>query len=307
MPKVSVVIPTHNRAELLPLAVRSVLEQTFQDFEIIIVDDASKDNTKEVVQGFKDDRIKFLHRDTCGGDAVARNLGIAISKGEYIALLDDDDQWAPEKLEQQVNIFLNSLPNVGAVYTGRVNIDGKTGEMLDVILAKKKGFLFDEFLNHFFITTSSVMLRKECFNKVGLFDENIPYNSDFDMWIRVSKDFQFGCIEEPLTRYFIHQKTLSSNFDLVIKGKEKILEKYAQWYVKHPKSFSREFLEIGILYCLNGNPEEGRKAYLRAVLLDPFRIKPYLILVLSSLGTNVFRKVTKLWNVLPKLSSLSQR
>ena len=101
MPKVSVVIPTHNQAKLLPLAVGTVLEQTFPNFEIIIVDDASTDNTKEMVQGFKDTRIKFLHRDIRGGDAVARNLGILNSKGEYIAVMDDDDEWAPEKLEQK--------------------------------------------------------------------------------------------------------------------------------------------------------------------------------------------------------------
>lgn len=296
MPKVSVIIPTHNRAKILPLTVKSVLHQTFQDFEIIIVDDASQDNTKEVVRGFGDNRIKYFRRDMSGGDAVARNLGIVNSEGEYLAFLDDDDEWFPKKLQRQVTLIESSQPVVGGVYTGRVNIDGTNGKILSTTLGDKRGNLFTEFLgNGLNITTSSVMVRKECFQQVGLFDENIPYNSDFDMWVRISKNFQFECIEEPLTKYYIHAKKLSTNFDLVIKGKEMVIEKYKPWLTLHPKSLSKKCLNIGILHCLNGNLEEGRKAFLRTISLDPLRIKPYCIFFLSFLGTNLFRKVTKLW------------
>jgi glycosyltransferase involved in cell wall biosynthesis len=299
MPKVSVIIPTHNRAKILPLAVKSVLHQTFQDFEIIIVDDASQDNTEEVIRGFRDNRIKYFRREMSGGDAVARNLGIVNSEGEYLAFLDDDDEWFPKKLQRQVTLIESSQPVVGGVYTGQVNIDGTNGKILSIRLGDKKGNLFNELLGGFRFSTSSVMVKKECFHQIGLFDENIPYNSDFDMWVRISKNFQFECIEEPLTKYYIHATKLSTNFDLVIKGQEMVGEKYKHWYKLNPKSYSRKYLEIGILYCLNGHSRKGRRAYLKSITLSPFWMKPYLIFFLSCLGTNIFRKVNEIRNSRP--------
>lgn len=299
MPKVSVIIPTHNRAKILHLAVKSVLHQTFQDFEIIIVDDASQDNTEEVIRGFRDNRIKYFRREMSGGDAVARNLGIVNSEGEYIAFLDDDDEWFPKKLQRQVTLIESSQPVVGGVYTGRVNIDGTNGKILSIRLGDKKGNLFNELLGGFRFSTSSVMVRKECFHQIGLFDENIPYNSDFDMWVRISKNFQFECIEEPLTKYYIHATKLSTNFDLVIKGQKMVVEKYKHWYKLNPKSYSRKYLEIGILSCLNGHSRMGRKAFLKSIAPSPFWMKPYLIFFLSCLGTNIFRKVNEIRNSRP--------
>src|SRR5215475_868787 len=117
MPKVSVIIPTHNRAEFLRSAITSVLNQTFQDFEIIIIDDASKDHTQEVIANFNDARIKVIYNQVSKGAAGARNIGIMNSSSEYTAFLDDDDEWLPEKLQIQ-NCFLDDSPSeVGGVYT----------------------------------------------------------------------------------------------------------------------------------------------------------------------------------------------
>src|SRR4030095_982853 len=102
MPKVSVIIPTHNRAEFLRSAITSILNQTFQDFEIIIIDDASKDHTREIIAHFNDARIKVIHNQVSEGAAGARNIGIRNSTCEYIAFLDDDDEWLPEKLQMQI-------------------------------------------------------------------------------------------------------------------------------------------------------------------------------------------------------------
>lgn len=299
MPKVSVIIPTHNRAKILHLAVKCVLHQTFQDFEIIIVDDASQDNTEEVIRGFRDNRIKYFRREMSGGDAVARNLGIVNSEGEYIAFLDDDDEWFPDKLQRQVVILDHSPKEVGGVYTGQVKVDGTNGKILSIRLGDKKGNLFNELLGGFRFSTSSVMVKKECFHQIGLFDENHPYSSDFDMWVRISKNFQFECIEEPLTKYYIHATRLSTNFDLVIKGNEMVVEKYKHWLKLNPKSYSRKYLEIGILSCLNGHSRKGRKASLKSITLSPFWMKPYLIFFLSCLGTNIFRKVNEIRNSRP--------
>src|SRR5262245_46961170 len=112
MPKVSVIIPTHNRADFLRDAIFSVLNQTFQDFEIIVVDDASTDNTSEVIGAFNDERIRYLRHDTNKGGSAARNTGILNSQCDYIAFLDDDDQWLPEKLAKQVDTLIASPPDV---------------------------------------------------------------------------------------------------------------------------------------------------------------------------------------------------
>ncbi len=296
MPKISVLIPTHNRATLLPLAIDSVFQQTFQDFEIIIVDDASTDNTADVVSRFRDERVKFIHRDVSGGDAVARNLGLANCQGQYIALLDDDDEWFPEKLEQQINIFRNSGSDIGGVYTGVQYIDGASGSKLyEVIPKEKKGFSND-MLDKNTITTSSLMFKKECIDRVGLFDETFPCASDHDMWIRIAEKFQYKCIPRPLTKYRLHGVRLSLKYDLVNEGKEKVLKKHEQRFKENPKFLSNQYLDIGILYCLTGKTQKGRQAIRRAIRLVPFRLKPYLIFGLSYLGTNLFRKVTEMNN-----------
>ena len=153
---------------------------------------------------------------------------------------------------------MSSPPEVGGVYTGLMKIDSDNGRVLEVELAEKKGDLYNEFLDHVSLTTSTVMVRKSCINQIGLFDENIPYCSDFEMWVRIASKFQFECIEDPLAKYHIHQKKLSTNFDLVIKGREILLEKYEQWFKMNPKSYSKKYLEIGILYCLNGKLQNGK-------------------------------------------------
>ena len=123
MAKVSVIVPTHNRADYLSAAIESVLEQTFQDFELLVVDDASTDTTAALVSSFSDSRIKFIRLDMNRGGSAARNQGILSSRCDYIAFLDDDDAWTPEKLELQVELLDRAPAEVGAVYTGYTMVD----------------------------------------------------------------------------------------------------------------------------------------------------------------------------------------
>jgi glycosyltransferase involved in cell wall biosynthesis len=116
-PTVSIIIPTYNRSRLLARAVKSVLNQTYQNFELIIVDDASTDNTEEVVGSFNDERIKYVRHEKNKGEAVARNTGIKAARGEYIASHDSDDEWLHEKLAKRIRAFENCSPEIGVVYT----------------------------------------------------------------------------------------------------------------------------------------------------------------------------------------------
>jgi len=290
MPKVSVIIPTHNRADLIHSTISSVLNQTFQDFEIIVVDDASKDNTPEVVSSFDDGRIKYIRNEINKGDAVARNVGVINSSYEYVAFLDDDDEWVPEKLEKQVNLMENSPQEVGCVHTGALSIDKVNKKELEIKASGKRGDLFDEMLMGNYIITSSLLSRKACFERVGLFDESIPYCSDYDMWIRISREFKFEYINQPLVKYHVHENKLSNNPGLVIKGIETLLKKYDQLFASNRKGLSQHYLALGVFYCYSGNVKRGREAFLRAIKLYPFGLKNYFNLCICLLGVNCFKK-----------------
>lgn len=294
MPKVSVIIPTHNRAELLRSAIISVLNQTFQNFEIIVVDDASRDNTQEVVSSYNDRRLKYIRNEISKGDGVARNAGINNSSGDYIAFLDDDDEWLPEKLEIQIDLLENSSAKVGGVYTGVLNIDRTTRRILGIRIPEKKGDLSKDILVGNFIITSSLILRKECFEKVGLFDESVPFCSDYVMWIRISRQFLFEYIKKPLVKYYIHNNSLSGNHRLVISGIETMLNKYGDFFALNSKGYSYRYIDLGEYYCYNGNVNKGREAFLKAIELHPFDIRPYFNLCLSLLGVSAFKKLKKI-------------
>lgn len=299
MPQVSVVIPTHNRAECLPCAITSALNQTFQDFEIIVVDDASQDNTTRVVESFNDQRIQYLRHETTQGAAKARNAGILRAKGKYIAFLDDDDEWLPEKLKMQVDILETSPSTLGGVYTGSLDVQQSTGEIVRQLTPSKRGKIFDEMLIQNWIgPTSTVMLKRECFEKVGLFDMNISFAEDYDMWIRVSKEYDFEYIKQPLVKFHYHENGLSNNYEMMIRGWEALIEKYGALFASNKKIYSLRFLYLGIVYCRNGNMKKGRAEFLKAIRLYPFDIRHYYNLCLSTLGTDWFKTLKKFRDML---------
>jgi glycosyltransferase involved in cell wall biosynthesis len=295
MAKVSVIILTYNRAEMLRLAIASVLNQSFQDLEIIIVDDASEDNTVEVVNSFGRKNIEYIRHKTNKGEAKARNTGLANAKGEYIAFLDDDDEWLREKLGAQVNLLENSSLEVGAVYTGCLCIRKTNNYVEAVKIPEKRGDISQEIFKKNFIIISSILLRKECFEKVGYFDEDMASGPDYDMWIRISKSYQFVYIKEPMVKYYIHEGRLSTNFDLVIKGIETRLEKYREGFGIDPKCHSRHYFKLAVLYCLNGKSKRSRKACSIAIKSYPFAIKCYLLWSFSFLGAKALQNLLRVY------------
>jgi glycosyltransferase involved in cell wall biosynthesis len=294
MPKVSVIIPTYNRAEQLKLAIGSVLSQSFQDFEIIVVDDASRDNTPEVVAGFKNDRIRHIRHGTNKKISASRNTGILNSRGKYIAFLDDDDAWLPEKLEPQVRLLEDSPATTGAVYSGFYKIDKSSGNTLGKITPTKRGDIFQDLLTGNWIATSTVLLRKECFQKVGLFDESMVFGEDYDMWIRISQEFHFDYIGNPLAYYHFHDNNCSNNYELVIRGMESNNRKYEKFFVLRKKFYSDRYHSLGMFYCFIGNVRKGREAFLKAIRLYPFDVRYYFRLSTCLLGAEKFRKTNEI-------------
>jgi glycosyltransferase involved in cell wall biosynthesis len=288
MPKVSVIIPTCDRAEYLGVAITSVLNQTFQDFELIVVDDASIDSASDVVRSFHDDRVKFIRHETRKGGSAARNTGIVNSKCDYLAFLDDDDEWYPEKLARQMAVMLKSQPQVAVVYTGYVLVHRSSGNIVSRMVPTQRGDLYHKLLESNPIGgTSSVMLKRTCLEKVGLFDESLPSFQDRDLWIRISREFQFDYVQEPLLNYFVHPQKVWTNLEALTKGLEIMLRKYGS-SPAFRKQCSSRYLEFGVCFCEARQIQNGRRALLRSIGLYPYGIKPYLNFFLTLLGLKVF-------------------
>ena len=210
-PKVSVLIPAYNAMEFLPATIASVLAQTYQDFEVIVVNDGSIDDVEGWVNELPDQRVKLVSQSN-KGLASARNTGLATAKGDYIAFIDADDLWLPNKLEKQVQL-LDTQPDVGLVYTWISLID-ETGQPQGKLRKNHaQGNVWVQLTTHNIVECGSVALvRRECFDKVGLFDDTLPFScsEDWDMWLRIAAHYSFGSVAEPLVQYRCHSNNLSS-------------------------------------------------------------------------------------------------
>lgn len=291
MPNVSVIIPTHNRAEYLKAAIASVLNQTFQDFEILIVDDGSSDTTPDVVKSFDDDRIQYVRHPKSRGGAAARNTGIAHSSGEYVAFLDDDDEWYPYKLARQMEVMRRSEPEVAAVYSGYFVVERATGKIRGRMTPKLRGDLSSELLASNPIGgTSCVLVRRDCLEKVGCFDERLPSFQDYDLWIRISRQFRFDYVEEPLLNYYVHPNKVWTNLDALTQGLEVMLKKYGS-SMAFRRTSSPYYLFCGIKFCETNQIGKGRQALRRAIGLYPYATKPYFYLLLALLGSKTMARL----------------
>ncbi|MGL5875333.1 MAG: glycosyltransferase family 2 protein [Xenococcaceae cyanobacterium] len=224
-PKVSVIIPTYNAMSYLPSAIESVLKQTFSNFELIIVDDGSTDRTVEWTSELTDSRIKVILQDNYGS-ARARNQGIAIADGEYIALLDADDLWESTKLEKQVR-FLDENPEIGIVDTWTLLIDDSGQSTGKVVVSKANRDVWQQLVQFQPVCAcdSTPLIRRQCFETVGLFDENLLFLEDLDLWIRLAERFKFDAIKEPLVRYRQHSGSKSTNCRETLLAFRQIIEK----------------------------------------------------------------------------------
>jgi glycosyltransferase involved in cell wall biosynthesis len=286
---VSVIIPTHNRAAFLGRAVASVLGQTCQDFEIIVADDASSDETAQAVQRIGDRRLRYFRHPVARGEAATTNTGLRQARGDFIAFLHDDDVWLPAKLQRQLELFERSSAKLGAVYSGFVEVAGVSGKELRTLVPAKRGDVFKELCGQNSIgVPSTVMVRRACFVKTGFFDEAIAYGADYDMWIRIARHYHFDYVAEPLVLYSVHENRLSANYAAILRGKQAQLEKYAEFFAADKKSYSRLLLSLGVLHCYNRNLRQGRLAFLQAIKNDPFEAPPYFNLLLSLCGAETF-------------------
>lgn len=214
-PLVSIIIPTYKRTDYLKLTLESIQQQTFQKFEIVVVDDGSpNDENQKLCDSF--DKVKYIKISNSGGPSKPRNIGIEQSKGKYIAFVDDDDLWLPNKLEKQIEI-LERNPDFGIVH-GCCNVIDENGLLQNRIIGRpgtpeiKHGDVSMRMIGNWTVMMPTSFVRREVIDEVGFFNEEMPpAGEDMEFWSRCSFITKFYYLDEPLVQYRIHSRNISSN------------------------------------------------------------------------------------------------
>jgi len=235
------------------------------------------------MRNMRDSRIEYLRNESNSGVSASRNRGIQNSNGVYIGFLDDDDEWLPEKLEKQVTLFEN-LPEAGAVYTGVFSADITNDEILEVVIPNYRGNVLYEIIVSNFISTSSILVRKKSFDVAGLFDEELTYGEDMDMWIRIAKECTIEFIPKVLIKHKDHQNALSSNTGNMARNLERIIEKHKVLFESNKRGLGNCLFKVATAYCCSGDIAKGKNALIKSIKAYPFDIRLYYNLALVSLG-----------------------
>lgn len=298
-PKVSVVLPTYQSACFLAKALQSVVDQTFQDWELIVVDDGSTDETRAVVAAFPDPRIRYVYQENRGAPA-ALNAGIRLARGAYIAFLGADDRWLPEKLARQV-AQLDGLPaNVGVVYTDMYLLDLEGETVLGRFLEGRRppqGKVLSQLLrtDGAFIHPCASLIRREVFDRVGAFDEVLKTHEDWDLWVRIAALYEVEALDLPLGMYGRRPSQLTKDVQQMylhgVEAKERVLRGGAllpadrralrHYLAHHHYGYGIKFLDLG-------RRKEAWRALFRSLRLRPGERKTYIHLGLPLLSGRLY-------------------
>jgi glycosyltransferase involved in cell wall biosynthesis len=295
---VTVIIPAYNSAQQLPEALDSVFKQTYRDFEIIVVDDGSTDDTRELLEGYKN-RITYLYQENAG-PSKARNTGSRAAKGRYLALLDADDHWLPPKLELQVKL-IESDPRLGLVFSDAEYFGGEKSMVgsywkqrgcYDQMISES-GLIqnaFSTLMKINPIMPSTALLKRDCFEKAGGFDEGLRYVEDKDMWLRMSVHCFMACVPFPLVKRRVHGYSPHQ----VVSVQESIIHVVRKIERSYPEEVARENVDtktiLGPLYYTLGRIYFDSDEFARArrtfwsSLRNRFSWGALLFLAMASMG-----------------------
>lgn len=279
-PKVSVVIPVFNRPVAVRRAIESVLAQTCQDFEIVVVDDGSSDGTVEAIAAFDDPRITIVRHSQRRGGSAARNTGIHASSAEYVAFLDSDDEWLPTKLERQLDRFARSDARVALVYTGMESVyaDGSC----IVYPARESSDLSRVLLTDNVIGGTSVgMVRRRALDAIGGFDDSLPASQEMDLWLRLCQRFPAGAVPDVLVRVAKgdDQHRITASIPNTTRGRELFRQKHRATMLRH-RVLHLHLRESGWWYLRGArDPKAARGCAMEAVTVQPLAPLNYVLLV----------------------------
>jgi glycosyltransferase involved in cell wall biosynthesis len=280
MPAITVVIPVHNRAGTVGRAIRSILSQTFQNFEIVIVDDGSSDGSAMAAQAIGDPRIVIVRHERNLGASAARNSGIRAGSAPFVAFLDSDDEAFPARLERQLSVFERSGERVGLVYCGAERVlEG--GEIIRDIPTNRSDLARVLLTTNVIGGTSVGMVRRCVLDAIGGFDEQLQYTEERDLWLRISQNADVRCIPEVLVR--IAQQTrqgrLSWNVEAVSRGREMFCRKHRNALIDHGllHIYLRESGWWEQRYAQN--LREARRFYRASLVARPYALTAYFLLL----------------------------
>jgi len=257
MPKISIVTATYNRGDVLPRAIESIKGQTFRDYEHIIVDDGSTDDTKKVVSHVDDSRIKYVRLNTNMGCAAAFNKGVEEARGEYISFLDSDDEYLPQRLEITNKVLDQRSEKIGGVFHG-LRIVGNNKKKSHFI--EEKDFTVEDFREQNPICgTSNTMYRASVFDRVGGFDEQLMSTVDYDFQIRVAKKFNLVGINKLLCKRYDTVDGLQDDFEKVRQGISRFIDKHEQ--ILSEKNLFDLKCKIGISHIALENKAKSRQLF----------------------------------------------
>lgn len=311
-PTVSVVMTIYNNSDYLRPAMDSISNQTFTDFEFIIIDDGSKDDSKKIVEGYSDERIRFVSRAN-KGQSASLNEGINMARGIYIARQDADDISVADRFEKQV-AFLNNHPEVGLLGTNYKEIDANS----ELIRFRNIFTRYDDlklalvFSNQF--AHGSVMMRKDVLDRVGLYDVNISSAQDYDLWTRISRVAEVRNLKETLFfwRYYTSgfssgnpelneqqaYKVRDREFELFLsnKGEYSLLSWHPFTTYEGPKKYmemkSILYREMGLLYAYRGYRRYALPSMVLSILCAPWTKKPYHYLYVCIFHKSLIRSLS---------------
>ncbi len=278
-PLVSVIMPAYNAETTIAESIQSVIDQTYQNWELIIVDDGSTDETSQIAESYKEKRIRLIKKAN-SGVADTRNLAIQWSSGSLVAFLDSDDLWMSDKLEKQVEFFISNNNIFGLVHTGYIEFD-KIREFnpkpfKHVSKRDISGNVTSQLMIHDFVATLTVMVRKEVFDEVGLFDLNFNGTEDWDLWIRIAQKYRFGFIDLPLAKYRLNPIGLSKTINKFEKELWKVVNKHLLASdldrSKKNKGLWLYFRHMAHSYAKSNNPEIAFSFLVKAIKCRPTNI-----------------------------------
>ena len=304
----SIVMPVYNRAEMVQRAIRSVLQQTFAHFELVIVDDASTDGTEKAVRAFDDRRIVYVRRTENGGNARARNDALRLARGRYITFLDSDDEFMPGFLEEIHGLLAAARPEVGFAWVGRYTVvDGADGESVTGQATWEPGAPEEPYA-HFLDTLRGgigygLTIRRECLERIGDFDTELASAVDTDYVLRLVQHYAYTYSTTPLVRVHLHEGArVTPNLTNKARSYERIVAKHLPNLEAYPKVRAGLLYKVGWLYYASGDKARGRAYLRRALQQHPLLFKAWGALLLYELfGTAATAVHARVSDVLKRL------
>ena len=291
MPRVSVITPFYNSGRWLRETAESVMRQTFTDWEWILVDDGSEDDSCHVLESYLEDRrIHLIRHPHVGRPAVLRNKALARAAGEFVAFLDSDDVWVDNRIELGIRA-LGDHPDRDLVYGAAYDMraDGRVFRTRSVVRYPDREFLRSLILYGNFVPLGTTMMRHKCYEVVGPMDESLDGCEDYDYWLRLAGRFRFFGLEEPLIYFRYHDKNLSWE-ERVILSAMRVVDRceqlYPQFSTEIQKQRSRVLHSYGMWHLGRGEFRMAREKFALSMRLDPFSPWPYYM-YLKTLGVGI--------------------